>query len=65
MTRYREAYTLDSETLDTVTTYMNDDIREQVHREIAPCTPEKFLLRYIQLDRDFENLLKDEFSIEI
>lgn len=65
MTRYREAYTLDNETLNTITTYMDNEIREKVHHELAPCTPEEFLMRYVQLDRDFKSLLKDEFSIEI
>lgn len=65
MTRYREAYTLDNETPNTIATYMDNEIREKVHHELAPCTPEEFLMRYVQLDRDFKSLLKDEFSIEI
>lgn len=28
--------------LDEIAGYMNDDIREQVHAELAPCTPEEF-----------------------
>ena len=44
---------------------MNDDIREQVHAELAPCTPEEFLTRYLQLDCKFINLLLSEFNIEI
>lgn len=52
-------------TLDEIATYMNDDIREQVHAELAPCTPENFLTRYLQLDCEFINLLLSEFNIEI
>ena len=35
---------------DTIVSYMNDDIREQIHGEIAPCTEETFWERYIELD---------------
>ena len=28
--------------LDEIAGYMNDEIREQVHFELAPCTPEEF-----------------------
>lgn len=28
--------------LDEIAGYMNDEIREQVHAELAPCTPEEF-----------------------
>lgn len=52
-------------TLDEIAGYMNDDIREQVHAELAPCTPEEFLTRYIQLDCEIINLLLSEFNIEI
>lgn len=49
--------------MDVIATYMDDDIRERVHFELAPCTPEEFLIRYIELDPDFETLLWSEFSI--
>ena len=35
---------------DTIVSYMNDDIREQIHGEIAPCPEEAFWERYIELD---------------
>lgn len=28
--------------LDEIAGYMNDEIREQVHAELAPCTPHEF-----------------------
>ena len=31
--------------LGEIAGYMNDEIREQVHAELAPCTPEEFLTR--------------------
>lgn len=51
--------------LDEIAGYMNDEIREQVHAELATCTPEEFLTRYLQLDREFIKLLLFEFNIEI
>ena len=44
---------------------MDDDIREKIHFEMAPCTEEAFLQRYLQLDPDFENVLQTEFGIEM
>lgn len=52
------------ELMNTIATYMDDDIRETVHYELAPCTHEEFLKRYLELDPNFENVLKTEFSIE-
>ena len=49
---------------EAVANYMDDDIREQVHTELAPCTNRQFIERYIQLDPNFELLLIKEFSIE-
>lgn len=50
--------------MENVSCYMDNDIREQVHFELAPCKPEEFLKRYIELDPEFKNILK-EFSIDI
>ena len=65
MTRYGEEYTLTQEDLDVIATYMNDDIRENLHFDMAPCTPETFLKAYVKEDPDFEELLESEFSISI
>lgn len=51
--------------LDDIATYMDDEIREQVHCELAPCMPEEFLTRYLQLDPEFEELLSSEFNIDV
>lgn len=37
---------------DVVANYMDDDIRETVHAELAPCTEMEFLHRYLQLAKD-------------
>lgn len=51
--------------LDLLATYMDDDIRERVHSELAPCMPEEFLSRYLELDPDFVDLLLSEFRIDL
>ena len=49
---------------DAIISYMNDDLREEVHAELAPCSPKDFLARYLEIDPDFQDLLDDEFSPE-
>lgn len=56
---------INQDLMDRIVIYMDEEKREQVHREIAPCSPEEFLKRYLELDPDFENILKSEFSIEL
>ena len=56
---------IDKNMMDRIAVYMDDEKREQVHFELAPCEPEEFLKRYLELDPDFENVLKSEFSIEL
>lgn len=65
MKRYKEDFELTQELMDTIASYMNDDMRETVHAELAPCEPEEFLKRYLELDPDFEELLNHEFGIEM
>lgn len=65
MTRFGEDYTLTQEKLDDIALYMDDDIREELHGKLAPCTPETFLIAYVEKDPEFEELLKSEFSIEM
>lgn len=52
------------EALDTIATYMDDETREKVHNELAPCTPEEFLKRYLELEPEFSEMLESEFSID-
>ena len=65
MKRYGEETKINQELMDTIASYMDDDKREHVHFELAPCEPEEFLKRYLELDPDFEELLNNEFSIEV
>lgn len=43
---------LDGISLDTMAEYMDDDTREAVHNEIAPCTDLEFLERYLEIAPD-------------
>lgn len=56
---------LDNSLMDVIVSFMDDDIREKVHCELAPCTYSNFLTRYIELAPEFEELLVNEFKIEI
>ena len=65
MKRFGEDFKLTQELMDAIASYMDDDKREQVHAELAPCEPEEFLKRYSELEPDFTELLENEFSIEM
>ena len=65
MKRYGENFKLTQELMDTIASYMDDEKRENVHFELAACEPEEFLKRYLELDTDFEELLNNEFGIEV
>ena len=56
---------LNMKIMNAIACYMDDDKREQVHAELAPCTNEEFLKRYFELDPEFESVLKNEFGIEM
>lgn len=65
MLRYGRKFNITQELMDTVATYMDDDIREDIHAEFAPCEPDLFLREYVERDPEFEKLLYDEFGIEM
>ena len=53
------------ELMNTISSYMNDEIREGLHSELAPCEPEVFLKRYVEIEPDFAEILETEFNIEL
>ena len=65
MMRYGQREVLKQELLDVIATYMNDDIREDIAFELAPCSPDEFITEYVKRDPKFVDLMKSEFSIEI
>ena len=40
---------IDKRTMDAIAVYMDDDKREQVHFEFAPCEPEEFLTKILRM----------------
>lgn len=62
--RYGEKAEISQNMMDAIAVYMNGEIREAVHFDLAPCSPEEFLAEYIRRDPSFEELLKIEFSIK-
>ena len=56
---------VEDRTMEAIAVLMDDELREKVHFELAPCSNEEFLKRYCELDPDFESVLKSEFSIEL
>ncbi len=44
---------LTQEDLDAIAVVMDDDIREEVHSEVAPCHPGEFLTAYLDRDPGF------------
>lgn len=65
MLRYGRKFNITQELMDTIATYMNDDIREDLHFRLAPCESDLFLREYVKRDPEFEKLLYDEFGIEM
>ena len=65
MMRHGQREVLKQELLDVIATYMNDDIRENIAFELAPCSPDEFITEYVKRDPKFVDLLKSEFSIEV
>lgn len=61
-----EEFHLSQDEMDNIATYMDDEIREKVHIEMAPCKPVDFLKRYLELDKDpdFWEILENEFNID-
>ena len=51
--------------MPAIAIFMDGGIREQVHRDFAPCSSNEFIKRYCEFDPDFENVLKSEFGIDI
>jgi len=48
--------------LDHLASYMNDNIREDLHGRIDTDTPNKFLCAYIKRDKELVGVIKQEFK---
>lgn len=60
--RKRTVHDLTQEDMNQFAVYMDGEIREQVHKELAPCTPAEFLKRYYELDPTFESFVESEMG---
>lgn len=50
---------------EVIENYMDDEIRERLHSELAPCTEQEFFDRYIEEDPNFMNEYNgDIFPVE-
>lgn len=64
MKKYRNEYKVTERDMEAIAVYMDDEKREKVHFEFAPCDPETFLAEYCKLDPEFVTVLSQEFSLE-
>ena len=60
--------TISNETMNNIATYMDDDLREQTHFAVAPCSNEIFITEYyntasVELKRALGDILSDEFGL--
>lgn len=63
--RNGKLYNIPFSMLEQIAEYMNPDIREAVHYELAPCNSNEFVERYCELDESFEGVLYSEFNITL
>lgn len=62
--------TISNELMNNIASYMNDDLREQTHFAVAPCSNEVFITEYYntasaELKRALEDILSEEFNLDI
>lgn len=50
--------------MQIIASYMQDDIREDLHFKLAPCDHETFIKEYLKRDPGFSDLLQNEFNLE-
>lgn len=46
--------------MDVVSSYMDDEIREDLHAELSPCSAQEFLDRYVE---EHANKFAEDFRI--
>lgn len=62
MTIYGRAIT--NEDMNEIASYMDDEIREELHSQLAPCSHEEFIQAYLEKDPEFIEILQNEFDFE-
>ena len=56
--------TITSEDMSNIASYMDDEIREELHSELAPCSNEEFIAEYLKRDPRLLSILVNEFEFE-
>ena len=61
---------ISNELMENIASNMDDDLREQIHFAVAPCSNEVFIAEYYntasaELKRALEDILFDEFNLDI
>lgn len=56
---------ISDEVMEMLEIYMNDELREKVHYNIAPCTNDEFLKEYYKLDVTFVEFVQKEFGLDL
>lgn len=61
---------ISNELMENIATYMDDELREQTHYAVAPCSNEAFITEYYNnatptLKSALEDILSDEFGLDI
>ncbi len=51
--------------MEVIQYYMDNEIREELHRKYAPCSNDYFLKKYCEKDTDFASILFEEFNINV
>ena len=62
--------TISKALMNNIATYMDDELREQTHYDVAPCSNEVFITEYYNkasadLKTALEDILSDEFGLYI
>lgn len=62
--------TISNELMENISSYMDDDLREDTHFAVAPCSNEIFITEYYntasaELKRALEDILSDEFNLDL
>lgn len=50
---------------EAIVQFMDDEIRERVHSELAPCAAKEFYDRYCEIDPEFDKQIRQTFSTEM
>lgn len=66
----KDLVNISSELMENIASYMDDDLREQTHFAVAPCSNEVFITEYYntasaELKIILEDLLSNEFGLDI